>query len=152
MAVETDIPRGMIRAALDAIEPLGLPIKVPGRTFEPSVQAPDGRYIELLIISNNSLLSTPRLWVGASMTWGDEQLYSGIVRIILHWPIDETGIYDQTDILAAIKAEFFKGRVIFSGEARLTIYDNPSITDPIDDDGKERLFPLTVPYQYFHHA
>lgn len=154
MDVEVEVIRTIVRAGMEACEKQGLPMQVPGRTFNSKDEAPSGKWFELLTISDNGLLSTPRLWVGRGSTWGNDQLFKGILRVILHWPVDDRGNYEQLGILADVKAELRKGTLLFGGDGaaavRLTVYDHPSITDPIDD-GTERLFPLTVPYQYFHH-
>lgn len=145
MAVEVDIIEGITKTAIAAIDS-SLPVKVKGVTFAyPS----DGKFFELVLIQENSLLSVPRTWVGSAQSWGNEQNYSGIMRIILHWPINGEGIYPPNRILADLKSKMPKGSVIWWGEARLEIYDNPSITDVIEGL-TENLYPLTVPYQFFH--
>lgn len=146
MSVEVDVIAGVIKSAIAAING-SLPVKVPGITF--SNPPDDGKYFEIVLIQQNSLLAVPRNWAGTAPTWGNEQIYSGIVRVILHWPIDGRGIYPPNEVLADLKSKFPKGRVIYYGEARLTIYDNPSITDVIEA-GTENLYPLTVPYQFMH--
>lgn len=147
MPVEIDVIEGILTAAISAIGSL-YPIKAPGITF---VTPDDDKYVELLLIQQNSLLSVPRTWVGSSPTWGDDEMFSGIIRVILHWPIDGQGIIPPNLALIGIKDQFPKGRIVFYGQAKLLIYDNPSITDVIEGD-TENLYPLTVPYQYFHIA
>lgn len=150
--IEVDVIQGMIGRGVSVIENhadpriKALPIKVPGRTFNPPN---DSRYFELILIQNNGLLSTPRLWVGSDPTWGDDKTFKGILRIILHWNLDDTGIYEQARILATLAQSFKKGTNIFNGEAVLQIFNHPSLTDVIETS-TELLFPLTIPYQCFH--
>lgn len=146
MTIETDVMRGIIRAGVDAVMPHNFPIQTPGVVFVPP---DDKKYFELVLIQSNSLLANPRNWVGSGMTWGDEKSFSGILRIILHWPIDGRGVYEPTEVLACVKAEIPKGRTIFYEAARLLIYDHPSMTYVLEA-GTENLYSLTVPYQCFY--
>lgn len=146
--IETDVIKAAIKSVISVLENLTapLPIKTAGRTFNiPN----DQKYFEIILMQNNSLLANPRNWVGASATWGDEKTFQGIIRVLLHWPNDDGGIYVQSDILANLKEEFKKGSWLYNGEAKLMIYDHPSLTDVVED-GQELIFPLTIPYQSFH--
>lgn len=134
MAIETDVQRAIVGAVISAIGS-SYPIKAPGRVFTGA--AP---YIELHVINDNN----------GNETWGNEQLFSGDIRVILHWPIDDSGVYSQLDALANIKAQFPKGRRIrYGAAANLLISDTPRIIDRIEG-GADILFPLIVPFQYYH--
>lgn len=135
MTVSTDVKRAIIGAAVSVIGNT-YPVKVPGITFTPPNNQ---KYIELVLITDDN----------ENETWGSEQLYSGVLRVILHWPIDGLGIYPPSEVIDTIGAEFPKGRVIVRNLARLLIYQNPRASDPIES-GTENLYPLTVAYQYFH--
>lgn len=133
--IETDVLRGIIGAAIEAVGNR-YPIKAPGRVF---TKPDNGKFVELVVIQDNN----------ADPNWGDEQRFSGDIRVILHWPNDNAGIYTPIEELALIKAPLFKGRRIWQGNAKLLLTSNPQITDGIEglDDV---LYPLIVTYEYYH--
>ena len=135
MTVETDVIDGILSAAVSAIGS-SYPIKASGITFK---SPDDGKFIELVLIQDNN----------GSETWGNEELFSGFLRVILHWPIDGQGVIPPSRVLADLKPSFAKGTTIRQGAARLLIYDVPRITDVIEEDA-ENLYPMTVRYQFFH--
>lgn len=139
--INTDVIKAAINAAVSAItnnwkpEISALPLKVPGRTFDiPN----DQRYFEVVLITND----------GADRTWGDERFFRGIIRIILHWTVDDTGIYSQIDLLETLAQSFKKGSHIRFDLADLLIIEHPKIDDLITN-GHEQIFPLTIQYQCF---
>lgn len=146
MSIELDVIKGLIKHAISTIASVSaIPVKSPGRTFD---IPEDQKYFEIVLIQNNGLLVVPRDWVGAGATWGDEKTFKGILRILLHWPLDDTGIYAQNELLVLIKNLNAKGSYINYGLANLLIYDHPSLSDAILN-GHEAIFPLTIPYQCF---
>ncbi|NUM72735.1 hypothetical protein HUU40_00095 [candidate division KSB1 bacterium] len=135
MTIPTDVKRAIIGAAIDAIGSL-LPIKVMGRTF--SVPN-DQKYIEILLFTDDN----------ANETWGNDQMFSGILRLILHWPIDDQGIYGPSEIMDTLTAKFPKGRIITRNLVRLMINDNPRAQDPIENTNDIE-YPATIAYQFFY--
>lgn len=133
--IETDVLRAIIGAAVEAIGQR-YPIQAPGRKFTPPN---GGKFIELVVIQDNN----------GNETWGDEKLFTGDIRVILHWPMDDAGIYAPIEELGTVAASLFKGRQIWHGQAKLLLSDNPRIIDAIEGDG-DMLYPLIVPYSCFH--
>lgn len=135
MTIEEDVLRGIIGAAIQAVG-AQYPIKAPGRVFK---KPDNGKFVELVVIQDNN----------TDRTWGNEQRFSGDIRVILHWPNDDAGIYDPVREISLIKAAFFKGRQIWQGNAKLLINSNPVVTDGIEGVN-DILYPLIVTYEYFH--
>lgn len=133
--IETDVLRAIIGAAIEAVGQR-YPIKAPGRKFTPPN---GGKYVELIVIQDNN----------GNETWGNEKLFTGDIRVILHWPMNDEGIYAPIEELGIVSASLFKGRLVWQGRAKLLLSDNPRITDAIEGDG-DMLYPLIVPYRYFH--
>lgn len=133
--IETDVMRGIVGAAVSAIGS-SLPVKAPGRV---GPTPNDQKYYELVLLQDSN----------ENVSWGNEEVYSGILRIILHWPKDDRGVYDPIETLSALKVTLFKGRIIWEGGAKLLISDNPGLMDMIEEPA-EVLYPLSVTYRYFH--
>lgn len=132
MSIESDVLSDLIKGAIAAIGST-YPIQSPGRKFT----APNnGKYFELVVIQD----------LNGNESWGKEELFSGDIRIILHWPSDaDAGIYEPVNVLGAIKAQFQKGARL----GRLLITENPRIIDAVEGKN-DMLFPLIVTYQYYH--
>lgn len=131
----TDLDADVFMAILSQVEArlgfLQFPFKQPGRVFNPPN---DQKYIETVIITNNQ-----------ADYWGDEKQYSGIVRVILHWPMDDEGIFYPMTICGQICATLVKGLELRFGVARLQIITVPMPLDPIPD-GQEILYPVSFAY------
>lgn len=135
MPIEIDVLRGIIGAAVSAIGS-SFPIQAPGRVF---TKPNDGKYIELILIEDDN----------SNETWGNEELFSGDIRLILHWPLDDTGIYSPATEIVTLKGFFPKGRRIVYGDANLLISDVPRTINAVEGD-TDMLYSLVVPYQFFH--
>lgn len=132
MTIYSDVVRDAIGAAIQAVG-LAYPVQVPGRIFNPPN---DGKYFEIFIIQD----------LNGGETWGSEQLFSGDLRVALHWPnAANEGIYTPLDRIGSVAAQFTKGARM----GRLLIVENPRILDPIEGKN-DMLFPLIVAYQYYH--
>ena len=112
-----------------------LPIKHLGRTF---IIPDDQKYLEIRVITNNN----PKNY------WGSEKVYQGQIRLILHWPILDEGVYEPLDVIGSIADFFTKTNTLRINEIPLKVYENPNQTDVIEQD-KELLFPVTIPYRSF---
>lgn len=110
---------------------LQFPFKMPGRIFNPPN---DQRYIELVVITNNS-----------ADFWGDEKQLAGIVRVILHWSNDDEGIFYPMTICGLICQRLPKGLTLQFGSAKLQISTAPLVLDPLSD-GQETLYPVSFDY------
>ena len=135
MPIELDILRGINSAVISAIG-TQFPIKALGRVF---TKPNSGKWFELVLIEDDN----------SNETWGREELFSGDLRVILHWPINDEGIYEPVGIIAEIKNRLPKGLRIFNGDAKLLISDVPRTINAIEGTG-DMLYSLVVPYQYFH--
>lgn len=112
-----------------------LPIKYLGRIFTPS---DEGKYLEIIHIPNNAV----------NESWGSERLYRGVLRLILHWPINDAGIYVPSDLIAEIAGYFTKNRVLWNGSDAVKVIENPLSSGMLETD-RETLFVYTVEYQLF---
>lgn len=112
-----------------------LPTKWPLRTFNiPS----DGKWFEVLQIRNNP----------SDRYFGDEKIYQGIARILLHWPSDDSGALAPVRALETVAALIPKGQISFP-PVRVTLTETPDITDAVED-GADNIFALTMRYQCFY--
>jgi len=134
---EVEVTKALIKGAMAAIaltSQAALPISVPGRTFAPDIQ----KFWEIVPLLN-----------GASATyWDANETFQGSLRVILHWPNDDSGVYTQMSYLAELKAHLLKGTYLINGPAKVLISDHPNIGSPILN-GQETLFPLTIRYQCY---
>lgn len=110
-------------------------IKVVSRTLLPPA---DGKYLEFINIPNDR----------NGDYWGDERIYQGNFRIILHWNIDDAGPYQPLIFVDEIASFFPKGKTFANGAAAVKIYGVPLASGPIEN-GSELLFPLALPYRCF---
>lgn len=110
-----------------------LPVKYLGVTFEvPN----DQRYLECVFIPNNE----------ANMFWGNEKIYQGAFRLLLHWNIDGMGYYPPMNALASIAQYFNKSRVLERDGVRVQIYNDADF-GPVLEQPPELIFPATITYR-----
>lgn len=128
------IQTGVI-AAVAACSVPGLPVKFLGRAFDPPN---DGKWLELVHIPNNR----------TNDAWGQERTYRGFVRLILHWPIIDSGVYVPHDLVSEIAGYFSKSRVLWNGSDAIKITENPLSDGNLTSD-RETLFIYTIEYQLF---
>lgn len=123
-------------AAVAASDDDTLAIRMLGRTLDvPS----NGKWLEVVHIPNNS-----------NPTWGDEQVYEGMFRLILHWPVDDQGVYDAMYLMRTINAYFTKGsKHSDSGDnVEVTITRQPMFMGLIEE-APEMLFPYGIQYRCY---
>ena len=82
--------------------------------------------------------------------WDEGKTYRGILRLILHWPQDNKGIYKPMEEAERVADGLKKGLELFDEENhfKLTLTDNPDCTSIVEDEGK-LLIPLTIKYLCF---
>ena len=125
-----------VLAAVAASDNPSLPVKMLGRSFTiPN----DQKYLEVIHIPNDP----------NDRFWGDEKLYQGILRLILHWPNDDAGVYSPIDLLNSIGLYFTKTTKLVQETITLNIYQQPKFTGVLERD-KDTLFPLSIGYRSFH--
>lgn len=117
-----------------SIEP-ALPVQMLGRVFEPP---DDQKYLQLVFIPNNR----------TGETWGKEKTYQGLVRLVLHWPINDEGVYDPIDLIMSVASYFDKTNTLRNGGLSLKLYEDPNFTGMVEP-GSELLFPVSMPYRSF---
>jgi hypothetical protein len=100
----------------------------------------NGRYLEIVHIPNNI----------ENENWDDSRTYRGIMRLILHWKMDDRGAYEALDKLKTISEYFIKGLKLTDplNQVVVTITDNANVSDIIEKP-PELLIPLTIRYSYF---
>lgn len=124
------LQKSMIEAILLCDNP-DLPVKYIGVDFTPPN---DQKWLELVFIPNNP----------GSMYWGEEKVYRGMLRMILHWPNNQMGAYPPMEMLSSIASYFHKGLRLQNVE----IYETPTLTAVLEK-GSENLYPASLRYQSF---
>lgn len=136
--IESDILKALQTAALAAAAAstyAALPVKTVGRSFTPP---DDGKWLELVYIPNNI----------SGEFWSSGKTYRGLFRLLLHWPMNEMGVYDGLKVIESVADYFAKGSDFVSNGANVRIYDHPDLTDTLEQP-PEILFPVSVRYQCF---
>lgn len=95
----------------------------------------DGKWIEPIHIPNNP----------PDTTWGDEQVYRGIYRIILHWPNLGQGSYDAFNFMKPIVNYYIKNRKL---NGVLSLLNRPKLTT-VTEEGKGLILPFSFEYLSF---
>ena len=112
-----------------------LPVKMLGRVFN---IPDDQKYLEIVFIPNNR----------TGETWGSEKTYQGLVRLVLHWPINDEGVYDPMDVILSVGSYFTKTNTLRNGDLAVKLYEDPNFTGMVEP-GSELLFPVSMPYRSF---
>lgn len=94
----------------------------------------DKKYLEVVWLPNNR----------RNDFRGDEKNHRGILRLVLHWPNQSTGIYAPLELFASITRYFTNGKLL-SG---VQIYGTPDPTGMIED-GDEVMFPVSIYYMSY---
>lgn len=130
------LQQAVTAAVADSTSPT-LPVKyllVGSGTGGAFVTPQDMKYLEIVWLPNNR----------NGDFLGGEKNHRGILRLVLHWPIDGGGVYAPVALLASISAYFWKGRLL-SG---VQVYATPDPTGIIELDS-EVLFPVSILYQSY---
>lgn len=82
--------------------------------------------------------------------WDEGKTYRGILRLVLHWPQDNKGIYKPMEEVERVANGLKKGLELFDDEnnIKVTLTDNPDCTGVVENEGK-LLIPLTIKYLCF---
>ena len=120
-----------VTAAMEQSDAPDLPVKYLLMGFDiPN----DQKWLEIVWLPNNN----------RNDFLGQEQNHRGIMRLVLHWPNDDAGVYAPTELLASISRFFTNGKVL-SG---VQIVGKPVPTG-IVEDGDDTLFPVSIYYQSY---
>lgn len=140
--IEADISTALfaaVAAAVTASSNPSLPIAYPMRTF---TIPGDNRYLEVRKITNNI----------DNEFWGNERTYQGVIRLLLHWSQDNSGMIVAERFAAELLSKFLKGSILRSGAASVLIYENPDMGSMVDDSPQDPFIPLTIMYRDFAFA
>lgn len=122
-------------AAIAASDLPTLPVKMLGRTFTiPN----DSKYLEVVLITNNP----------NDEFWGDEKIYQGIFRLVLHWQNDDKGVYDPMDVAQSVTDYFTKFKIFRTGGFGVKIVQDPKF-DGFLEAGHEMLYTVSMTYRSF---
>lgn len=123
-----------VLAALAASPTPALPVKMLGRVF-PTPN--DGKYLEVVYIPNNI----------QGEFWGDGKTYRGMLRLILHWPVDDAGAYGPMQTIGQLTDYFKKGTHFQVGAGPLTVkvQDHPDFMG-ILEGSPVTMYPTSVRY------
>jgi hypothetical protein len=133
--IEREIIQALQTATINAVNasimPF-IPVAYLGRTFEPPN---DDRWLEIVHIPNNVI----------GQFWADGKTYRGLYRLVLHWGMDDAGVYEPLNVLASIMMGFPKGSIFQNGSVSVKIYDEPDLTGLIEAS-PATLYPVTIRY------
>lgn len=113
-----------------------LPVKMLGRNFD---IPDDQKYLEVVFIPNNQ----------SDRYWGEEQLYQGTFRLVLHWKNDDKGVYEPMNVAQSVASYFTKTNALRTGGFGVNITQVPKLTGVIEA-GHESLFPVSMSYRSFN--
>lgn len=132
MLYEREILEALQKAVLAAAGTI--PIKYVGRNFTPPN---DGKWWEVIYVPNSLDDSA----IGSSQT------YQGILRLILHWPQDDSGAYSMLDEVRRMASFFEKGSV-FGTVVNVRITNHPKLLSLIEQP-PEMLAGVSIRYNCF---
>lgn len=112
-------------------------LKCINRNFDPPS---DGKWWEIVHIPNNV----------ENELWADGKTFQGIMRLILHWPQDDSGAYRAVNEAQRVANQLKKGNVYADANNLVVvkIQDHPNLTGSIEQSPSFML-PLTLRYSCF---
>lgn len=120
-----------VTAAVDASTEPDLPVKYVKRTFTvPS----DQRYLEIVHIPNNP----------DQGFWNEEKRYAGVLRLILHWDLQDSAPYEAMDLIASIASYFTKDLRL----GKVKVADVPNLLSVLEAP-PEIMLPVSIRYTAF---
>lgn len=125
-----------VLASVAACDRPDLPVQMLGRTYKPG--SDDTTYLQVVIIPNNP----------ENEQWGDNRSYAGLLRLILHYPNDNAGVYPPLDLLKSICEYFIKSRVLTDGTITVRITTPPNFIGDLPS-GHETEYPVSMRYNFF---
>ncbi len=135
--MERYVLEALQKAVIAAVAPTTLPVKYVGRTL--TIPSSD-KWVEVVYIPNNI----------ENQYWNQSKTYRGIMRLILHWPVDDTGVYPALTVAQQIADGLTKGLKFtdLGSFATVMISEVPNIGGVLEQ-APEILIPLTVRYICF---
>lgn len=134
--IESELVKILQRSVTSAVGD-SIPVKYIGVNFK---KPSNDKYWEIVYIPNNI----------KNELWGRGKTYRGIMRLILHWPQNNKGVYTPMEEVERVAAYYEKGKKMVSldGTTKITITDNPDLGG-IYESESSLLLPLTIPYLCF---
>lgn len=133
--MEVEIIKALQKAVIAAVAGR-VPVKYIGINFK---KPNTGGWLEVVHIPNNIL----------SEHWGPEKTFRGLLRLILHWPMDTQGVYVPLTLLESISGYFTKGsKLAGDNNVTLRITDVPNYLGPMEET-PELLLPVSIQYEFF---
>lgn len=131
--IESELVKILQRSVTDAVG-TSIPVKYIGLNFK---KPSNDKYWEIVYIPNN--IKNEFLDTGKT--------YRGIMRLILHWPQNNKGVYTPLEEVERVAAYYEKGKRLYleNGTIKLTLTDNPDLGGVYEDESS-LLLPLTIPY------
>ena len=138
--MERYVLEALQKGVITAVAASDLPaanVKYVGRVFNPP---DDAEWLELVYIPNNP----------TGEFWGSQKTYRGVLRLILHSPMKDQGIYGQIDTLQSILDNLNKGtRLADEGQNVIVkVTEVPNILNTIEEP-PEILIPASIRYSFF---
>lgn len=109
-----------------------LPVKFLNVSFDPPNS---GLWLELVYLPNPP----------SDTTWGDERVYRGFMRLILHYPNDGGGSYSAMDLAESIMRYYSKSKRLNNV---LTLLNQPRVSTVLEHE-KGLSIPITLEYSTF---
>ena len=129
-----------VTAVVAAIDNDNLPdtaVQYVGRVFDPPE---NGISLEVVYVPNNK----------RGEFWDDGKTYRGVMRLILHWPVNDQGAYPPLDLMQSVVDQYTVGEKLQDLEqnVNVTVTEEPNIMNVIKV-GNELLVPVSVRYNFF---
>ncbi len=138
MTIEKSILQALQQKVIEAVAASTVPT-LPIKFVDVAFTVPnDQKWLELIFIPNNA----------ADRMWGDEEVYRGIMRLVLHWPNNGAGAYKPLELISSILSSFNKEERI---GGLLQILNKPKLMTTVQS-GSENWYPATVEYTVFSLA
>lgn len=131
-ALQKAVARAVAASSLDT-----LPVKYVGIGQDPEG---DDKWLEVIYIPNNR----------QGEFWSEGKTYRGVLRLILHWPLNSEGVYEPIDLIKSIADYFEKGSKLQdpAENVTLTITEEPNVMDVIET-APNILIPASIRYSFF---
>jgi len=131
MSIETDVADALANQAILIAGVIGLPISMPNVPFEP----PAGKWLEVRHFRNTNL----------NPTWGEEGVLLGVYQVSVIDP-EQAGEIAATAIASQVIDAFHKNTTLYSGSARVMVYENPTLLTTVQDAHKS-IYPVSISYR-----
>lgn len=138
MTIEKSILQVFQQKVIEAVAASTLPT-LPIKFVDVAFTVPNTqKWLEVIFIPNNP----------ADRTWGDEEVYRGIMRLVLHWPNNGAGAYKPLELISSILSSFSKDERI---GGLLQILNKPKLMTTVQSNS-ENWYPATIEYTVFSLA